>query len=332
MSKVDNLNGMRFGKLKVVGLLCKKENKIYWNCVCDCGNTVVRESKSLIYGGSKSCGCNKNRLQDLTGQRFGRLTVIERAENKGSKTRWLCLCDCGNKAVKVGSDLKNGNTQSCGCLRSEKSSERSLKDLTGKKFGMLTVLHRTDNLGKNTMWLCKCDCGKETVVNGGRLVSGTTKSCGCLRYISRNQKHEGSHTRIYIIWSSMKQRCNNPNNHAYKRYGGRGISICPEWLGEHGFENFRDWSFKNGYQENLTIDRIDNNGNYEPSNCRWATNKEQANNTSKNITIEYLGETRSIAEWSEITGIKIGTLRARLRMGWPVSKCLETFVKKQETD
>ena len=330
MGKSDNLDGKRFGKLEVVELSHKRGNRRYWKCKCDCGNTVIRDAQSLIYGGSKSCGCNKNRLQDLTGQRFGRLTVIERAENKGTKTRWLCLCDCGNKVVKVGSDLRSGDTQSCGCFRSEKTSERSLKDLTGKKFGMLTVLKRAENVGKNTMWLCKCDCGKETTTSGGRLVSGVTRSCGCLKFVGYNWKHEGANTRIYNIWSSMKQRCINPNSHAYKWYGERGISICTEWLGEHGFENFREWSLSNGYEENLTIDRIDNNGNYEPSNCRWVDMKTQENNKRGNRIIEYKGESHTITEWSEITGIKIGTISSRLKRGWSYEDCIEKLVEKNK--
>lgn len=329
MSKSDNLDVKRFGKLEVVELSHKRGNRRYWKCKCDCGNTVVREAQSLIYGGSKSCGCNKNRLQDLTGQRFGRLTVIERADNKGTKTMWLCKCDCGNKVIKEGSNLKNEDTQSCGCLRSEKTSERSLKDLVGKRFGMLAVLRRADNVGKNTMWLCKCDCGNETITSGGRLVIGITRSCGCLKFVGYNWIHEGSCTRIYNIWQSMKQRCQNKNAQAYKNYGGRGITVCPEWLGESGFENFRDWSFSNGYADNLTIDRINNDGNYEPSNCRWVDMKTQSNNRRGNRMIEYNGEIHTLSEWSEITGIKIGALNSRLKRGWSCKECIETPLGKR---
>ncbi len=327
MGKSDNLDGKRFGKLEVVELSHKRENRRYWKCRCDCGNTVIREAQSLIYGGSKSCGCNKNRLQDLTGQRFGRLTVIERADNKGTKTRWLCQCDCGNKVIKEGSNLKNGDTKSCGCLRNEKTSKRSLKDLTGKKFGMLTVLRRTDNFGKNTMWLCICDCGKETVTCGGRLVNGTTRSCGCLKHLSYGITHGKSDTRLYHIWPSMKSRCLTETCHAYELYGGRGITVCDEWL--HDFQTFYDWAMANGYAEDLTIDRIDVNGNYEPSNCRWADRSTQGYNKRNTIYITYNGKRKPLNYWSEITGIKKQTLCSRKYLGWSDKECIETPVGKR---
>lgn len=328
MSKSDNLEGRRFGRLEVVSLSHKIGHKRYWNCKCDCGNIVVKEAWSLLSGGCKSCGCNSSRLKDLTGQRFGRLTVIKRAENKGNKTMWLCKCDCGNEVISEGSSLKNGDTKSCGCLRREKTGKRYFKDLTGQKFGMLTVLKRVENKGKDVAWLCSCDCGKDTVTTTSRLNSGMTKSCGCLKLKGYNWKHEGSNTRIYNIWQSMKQRCFTPSCFAYKWYGERGISICSDWLGENGFLNFRKWSLEHGYKDNLSIDRIDVNGNYEPSNCRWATAKEQGNNTRNNRLLEYKGVVHTISEWASITGINPGTLYSRAEKGWSDEKCIETPVRK----
>lgn len=206
-------------------------------------------------------------------------------------------------------------------------------DLTGQKFGRLTVVERdclaTKKRGNHARWICRCDCGNYTVVASGNLKSGDTKSCGCLRreMVSKTQsKHRKTETKLFKIWCGMKQRCYSKNVDAYKDYGGRGISICDDWKDD--FQAFYDWAMANGYSEGTSIDRIDNDNGYSPNNCRWTTRKVQQNNTRKNRYITYNGETHTLTEWSEISGIKIMTLWHRLDKGWSIEKALKTPVKR----
>lgn len=157
-------------------------------------------------------------------------------------------------------------------------------ELTGMKFGRWTVIGRAENNKKgNAMWHCHCECGKQAIIVGYSLTGGRSKSCGCYhseRVSQANKESKTTHgekkTRLYRIWNGMKQRCFNPNDKDYEKYGGRGITLCDEW--KEDFCKFKSWAIANGYSQELSIDRIENNGNYEPSNCRWATQSQQNSN------------------------------------------------------
>ena len=188
-------------------------------------------------------------------------------------------------------------------------------DLTGKKFGKLEVIGVHDTGSRKTYYVCQCDCGNVKVVRADSLISGATKSCGCIKKeqdktnLTANQRRKMSGTRIYETWQDMKRRCYNKQNARYDRYGGRGITVCEEWLND--FQSFYDWAINNGYSDDLTIDRIDNDGNYEPSNCRWSTVKEQCNNRSSNINITIGNATKSLMSWCEIFNVDYKKVHAR---------------------
>lgn len=154
-----------------------------------------------------------------------------------------------------------------------------LIDLTGRRFGRLTVLQRAETIKKRTMWLCRCDCGNEVAVEANNLKIGHTQSCGCLQKEATskaNTTHGMRASRLYRIWKCMHNRCYRKCYHGYKHYGGRGITICDEWV--HDFRAFRDWALANGYNDYLSIDRIDNDKGYSPDNCRWVTMELQNKN------------------------------------------------------
>lgn len=202
-------------------------------------------------------------------------------------------------------------------------------NLIGKRFGKLMVIEEappfygSNGKRKRTMWLCQCDCGGRTIVRGENLTTGNTKSCGCYQRLQTSKstlRHGACKTRLYTIWSNMKERCYTKNNDSYINYGGRGIIMCDEWL---DFENFRSWALKNGYADNLSIDRINVDGDYEPNNCRWANFYDQARNKRNNRILELDGESHCLSEWAEIVGLPYGTLMSRLSYGWAVKDVLK---------
>jgi len=190
-------------------------------------------------------------------------------------------------------------------------------DYVGMKFGRLTIvkpLGRGENRIKRS--LCQCECGNTVVKATIDVVRGHVKSCGCLaREVKarRSYKHGLKGERIYACWLAMHSRCEKPQNRSYKNYGGRGIRVCNEWSDAI---RFKEWAMKNGYRDDLQIERINNDGNYEPSNCRWATPIEQANNKRTSKLVEINGETKTAAEWARTVGISYSSILNRLRRGW----------------
>lgn len=212
---------------------------------------------------------------NMVGRRFGKLLVIKRGA-PGRKVKWTCICDCGTERDFDAYCLSHGISRSCGCSR---------KISRGDRFGRLTAINENGiKYGTHAVWECKCECGNTTRVPADRLKSGNTSSCGCLRtdrLVMRNLTHGSSYRSEYRIWCGIIQRCENNHIPNYQSYGARGIRVCQRWrqgeTDKSGFECFIEDIGPRPSQLH-SIDRINNDGNYEPGNCRWATPKEQAQN------------------------------------------------------
>jgi len=203
-------------------------------------------------------------------------------------------------------------------------------NLTGRTFGEWSVLSFAGKKMKRSVWNCQCSCGRKAVVFAQTLKDGRSTSCGHVRNKKtaiRNTTHGKSSTREYRIWKAIHTRCTNTRQETWEDYGGRGITVCDRWLGPNGFLNFLA-DMGCAPSDSHSIDRIDNDGNYEPGNCRWATPKEQTRNARSNINLEFNGQTRSIGEWSEIVGFPYHTLRSRILRGWTAQKALTTPIRK----
>ena len=265
------------------------------------------------------------KFKDLTGQTFGKWTVVDIDETK-DRIHWWCECECGAEQSIRASSLTSGNSKGC--------RECTRKNLMGKTFGRLTVIKDSGERAKNgnILWECVCECGKKRLVLGANLLNGQTKSCGCystdiLKKVSTKHglsKVNGKKTKLFMTWDSMRQRCTNSNHANYKDYGGRGIDVCPEWLND--FEAFHDWSMANGFSDDLSIDRIDNDKGYSPDNCRWVDAKTQIRNRRNTVTYNWKGSEYTLAELGELTGINKMTIKSRLNRGCSLEEALSPDV------
>lgn len=226
-------------------------------------------------------------LIDLTGDRYGKLTVLRReGSTSDSKPLWLCRCDCGVETHVAGGNLKSGQSRSCGCERIRRIKEantgreflgNTFDDLTGQNFGRWVVQELAFRVKKRLYWTCLCECGTVKAVSSNNLKSGASSSCGCFQKEKARRgalKHGGVQHKLYRTWLGMRNRCGNPKNPSWEYYGGRGIKVCDRW---QYFANFRA-DMEPTWQEFRSLDRIDNDGDYCPENCRWATQSEQVKN------------------------------------------------------
>jgi hypothetical protein len=267
------------------------------------------------------------KLNDLSGRRFGKLAVVRYHPGPNRKGRWQCQCDCGKTAMVSASHLSGDVTTSCGCNRLLKAN-----DLSGQRFGRLVAVERAANSGTGTTsksrWKCICDCGGTSEVYASALRGYLTKSCGCIRHenaqsVGRrggpNYRHGQSNSRTWRIWSSMIQRCSDPNHKSFPAYGGRGILVCERWK---TFENF--FEDMGEIPDGLTIDRIEVDNGYQPGNCRWATWEEQANNKRRSVLITAFGESLSMSQWARRTGLAKSSIMYRLARGMTAEETLTT--------
>ncbi len=201
-------------------------------------------------------------------------------------------------------------------------------NLVGRQFGKLKVIERAPNQRKHIYYTCKCICGNLKNIRNDKLLNGQAVNCGCERKKRNDNKYDTKNSRLYHVYIAMKQRCFNTKCKAYKNYGAKGISVCKEWTGEGGFENFQKWAVENGYRYDAewgeqTLDRINVTGNYEPANCRWLSIQAQQNNTTRNTILSCNGETHNLKEWSVIRNIKYSRILKRRKLGWTPEEILE---------
>lgn len=213
---------------------------------------------------------------------------------------------------------------------------KKIKDITGQTFNRLTAIEFVESRNGNAYWKFQCSCGNQKVISGYNVRNGSVKSCGCLhhnkgptKFKLKGDRNEKGRPILYSIYTNMKYRCNNPNLPEYSNYGGRGIKVCDEWSND--YDAFYDWAMSNGYSENLSIDRIDNNGDYSPFNCRWATKIVQQNNTRANIFLEYDGKRLTLAQWARELGVSYQMLRYRYNAGWDTERILTTASQRSHS-
>ncbi len=253
------------------------------------------------------------------GNRYAMIIVESYAYTKKGRAHFNVKCDCGGTNISCGRDIKNGKIKSCGCKNPmHKKENMPLQEVSmiGKTSGSLTVL----TIEKDNAYKVKCVCGFIDIIKADQFIE------------SKNCEHEKISIQItttgtlHSIWSNMKNRCSNPDVDSYEYYGARGISVCNEW--KYNFNIFFDWAFKNGYKEGLSIERINVDGNYEPSNCKWIPLFDQAKNKRNTRYIEYNGIIKTIPEWAKILGVSSKNINYRLRAGWSAEEALTNSKNK----
>jgi hypothetical protein len=319
-----DITGRKFGKLSVLRMSDKRNvsNDILWECECDCGNTKLATSGNLRNGDTKSCGCIKYiDYSSFIGEIYGMLVILSFTKNN---KKVHVLCECGNIKLKSWSDIKTGHTKSCGCLS---KNGRIGVDLTGNRFGKLKVISRSEtrNKYKDVLWNCLCDCGNSKLCTTGALQHGGNTSCGCTQ---GHPTHGDWALRVRRIWMGMIARCYSPTATSYHNYGAKGVTVCEEWL---DYFVFKEWAYKSGYEDNLTLDRFpDKKGDYGPTNCRWATYKQQANNKTNNAILNIDNQSKTISEWADLSGINQSRISTRIKLGWDVKRAVFQPITKNK--
>lgn len=242
--------------------------------------------------------------KEMAGLTFGNLSVIEFAGNRGRTALWLCRCSCGKVVVKSGRDIRGGRTVGCGS-----GACRGIRpELVGQRFGELTVVEYMGHKNGAAQWRCLCDCGTECIRSGGCLRQGSSLSCGC-RVRRAVTTHGKTSTKAHRAWLGAKARCCRVTSTNYSDYGGRGIKVCRRWL--NSFENFYA-DMGDPPSPSHTLERKDNNGNYEPKNCIWADRLTQRLNNRNVRLIEFRGVTKCLSYWAQEIGMTRGSLKKRL--------------------
>lgn len=296
-------------------------NDIYYHwCKCKCGKERYVHRSTLLSQSIQDCGCHSFVWDNYIGKKYGRLTVLRvysEGVGKNTTTYCVCKCDCGNETTVNLQNLKRGASQSCGCIK-----RFDFEQFKKKKFEQFDVVSLI-NKKKKTV-LCKCNCGNFFTCFAYDLTSKKPiKNCGhCGKQIAYPIKafRERKHTRIEQIYWNMIQRCYNKNNPNYKNYGGRGIKICDEW--RSSIHCFQDWAFSHGYNENLTIERIDVNGNYCQENCTWIPRSEQQKNKRAIKKYEYNGKLLCLSDIASESGVKYSMLQQRIKRGMSLENAL----------
>lgn len=284
----------------------------------------------------------KHNINDYIGKKFGHLTVIgESKKTHKYSNRFDFKCDCGNIISEIPSRVLYGHRKSCGICNHRNSHEElkaKVNSMIGTRYGMLQIIGVSQSEKGNTTYAkCKCDCGNIVKILPFLLFRGERKSCGCAKtnnpMLSNssstscgNFKDGRTKHNLYGVWKQMIDRCENPSAKHYDRYGGRGIKVCEEWK---DFWKFVEWSDSvGGRPKKYSLDRINNDGNYEPSNCRWASQFVQTRNTSRNFIIEYNGVSKTVTDWGIELGINPQTITNRINRGWDIKRALSEIPTK----